>query len=117
MSKITKAMLIDPVTRTFTPVEYDGDFREIYRFLKCDAFDVAYATIDGHDVDIYVDDEGLYNPTHFFIGDGFPSPLAGRGLVFGRVDDEGDATDFPEGCKLDGNITFLSMSDVQRMFA
>jgi len=117
MSKITKAMLIDPVARTFTPVEYHGDFREIYTHLNCEAFDVAYATIDGHDVDIYVDDEGLYNPTHFFIGDGFPSPLAGRGLVFGRVDDEGDATDFPEGCNLADNITFLSMSDVQRMFA
>jgi len=43
--------------------------------------------------------------------------LAGRGLVFGKVDEEGDNTDFPEGCNLADNITFLSMSDVQRMFA
>ena len=112
MEKKTKAMLIDPEARTFTPVEYHGDFHEIYKHLKCETFDVAYATIDGHDLDIYVDDEGLYNPTFFFTADGFHSPLAGRGLVFGRVDDNGDETDFPEGCKLEGNVKFMDFIEV-----
>ena len=117
MTKTIKAMLIDPATRSVTPVEYHGDFREIYKHLNCDTFDVAYVTIDGHDLDIYVDDEGLFNPTHFFTGKGFHNPLAGRGLVFGRVDDEGENTSFPDGCNLADNIIFMSLSDIQRMFS
>jgi hypothetical protein len=41
---------------------------------------------------VFVDDEGLVNGQHqhFFVVDGYPQPLAGKGLVLG-VDQEGDS--------------------------
>lgn len=84
-----KTILIDPKERSFTEINHDNsDYKNISRALGCDLFDVV--RLD--DCDIYVDDEGLYNNDYFFIIDGIEQPLAGRGLVFGVVDDEGENT-------------------------
>jgi hypothetical protein len=84
-----KTILIDPKERSFTEIEHDNsDYKNIARALGCDLFDVVRL----NDCDIYVDDEGLYNNDYFFIIDGIDQPLAGRGLVFGVVDDEGENT-------------------------
>ena len=85
-----KAILIDPAAGTITEVEYGGDFREIYTLVDADTFDVARINAKG-DV-VYVDDEGLINgkPQDFFLIQGYPNPLAGKGLLLGS-DAEGES--------------------------
>lgn len=84
-----RAILIDPKERSFTEIDHDtSDYKNIPAALGCDLFDVVRL----NDCDIYVDDEGLYNSDYFFVIDGIHQPLAGRGLVFGVVDDEGNET-------------------------
>lgn len=82
-----KAILIDPFTKTVSEVKHNGNYQEIYKFIKADCFDVV--RISEHEA-IYVDDEGLYRQEKFFAWDGYPQPLAGRGLVLGS-DDEGNS--------------------------
>lgn len=84
-----RVILIDPKERSFTELEHDNsDYKNISKALGCDLFDVVRL----NDCDIYVDDEGLYNNDFFFVIDGIEQPLAGRGLVFGVVDEEGNDT-------------------------
>ena len=86
---MTRAILIDPKERSFTEVEYNGDYKTIYPLLECETFDIAYTDVG----DIFVDDEGLINgKDYFFQIKGCPQPLAGRGLLFGPVDDDGEST-------------------------
>lgn len=83
---MTRAFLIDPVARSLEPVNVDG-FRSIQEVIGCDTFTAAY--LENGDV-IYVDDEGLFKgPTSFFLVEGYPQPLAGRGIVVG-TDAEGN---------------------------
>lgn len=80
--------LIDPFAQTVTPVEYDGDYRSIYKLIGCSTFTVASSS---EGLDCYVDDEGLLNgPTDFFVFEDYPQPLAGKGLVLSH-DEEGDS--------------------------
>lgn len=85
-----KAYLIDPFEQTITEVEHDGKLETIYALIQCgdSGFDLVHfgTNRDG----IFVDDEGLYKKDQrYFVLEGFPSPLAGRGLVTG-CDDEGE---------------------------
>jgi hypothetical protein len=75
------AILIDPFTETIEVVDYSGDWQDISTLLECSLF----TTIDLGDSDtLYVDDEGLYvEDQRFFNLEGYPQPLAGRGLVLG----------------------------------
>lgn len=77
-----KAFLIDPVARTIEEVEHDGSLDSIYRLIGADCFACASFDADGNGA--YVDDEGLLKPNQeFFLIDGYPQPLAGKGLVLG----------------------------------
>jgi hypothetical protein len=77
------AYLIDPTAMTVTQVEYNGDFKVIYTLIDADAFDCARFNREGDAV--FVDDEGLINgkEQNFFKINGYPTPLAGKGLVLG----------------------------------
>lgn len=82
MAQPCAAILIDPVARTVTEVQWNGDYRHIYELIDCDCYDVA--RINKHGDGIFVDDEGLMKDgMDFFIFDGYPSPLAGKGLILG----------------------------------
>ncbi len=84
-----KAYLIDPFQQNVTEVEFNGDYREIYKLIACDCFTTVRINAQG-DV-IFLDDEGLlHGPTDFFKHDSYPDPLAGKGLVLG-TDAEGDS--------------------------
>lgn len=84
-----KAFLIDPKAQRITEVEYDGDYRSIYKSLDCVRFDVV--EINAEKDCVFIDDEGLMSEDAYFFGvQGFPNPLAGKGLVLG-TDDEGDS--------------------------
>jgi hypothetical protein len=80
-----KAILIDPFEMTVSEVGYGGEMVDIYRLIDADLFTVAGFGEDGDGV--YVDDEGLFKATQrFFKLDGYPQPLAGKGLVLGSND-------------------------------
>ena len=86
-----KAYLIDPWTLSISEVDYSGDYKQIYTFIKADLFDVVGINQNGDC--IYVDDEGLLkDPDHWILLEGYDQPLAGRGLVLG-TDDEGKSVD------------------------
>jgi hypothetical protein len=110
-----RTVLIDPVARSFTEVDYNGDYKSIYTHLECDMFDVVYTNLG----DVYVDDEGLLKgPTKFFYIEGTPQPLAGRGLVFGPVDEDGNSTEATVSIdELEKKVRFMSAPQVLEMFA
>jgi hypothetical protein len=99
-----RTVLIDPVARSFTEVDYNGDYKSIYTHLECDLFDVVYTDLG----DVYVDDEGLLKGP----------PLAGRGLVFGPVDEDGNSTEATVSIdELEKKVRFMSAPQVLEMFA
>lgn len=89
MGKPCTAILIDPHAQTVQSVEWNGDYKHIYQLIDCDCYDVA--RINKHGDGVFVDDEGLYKENQaFFVVDGYPQPLAGKGLILG-VDAEGES--------------------------
>lgn len=87
-----KAFLIDPYARTVSEVAYNGDYHQIYEFIDCDTFDCARFDENGDGV--FINDNGLIDnsPKAFFVVDGYPQPLTGKGLVLG-CDDNGESTE------------------------
>lgn len=87
-----KAYLIDPTAQTVSQVEYDGNYKSIYKLIDCDTFTTVLLA-DDNDA-IFVDDEGLLKdePGPFFNLKGYPQPLAGKGLVLG-ADNEGESVE------------------------
>lgn len=83
-----KAILIDPETKTIKEVDYDGDYRSIYKLIDCDCYTAV--TINKHGETVWVDDEGLFTKTHYFKIAGYPDPLAGKGLLL-RTDSNGES--------------------------
>lgn len=80
-----RAYLIDPEARTLSVVDYTNNICEL---IGAERFDAARFSDQG-DV-VYVDDEGLFgSPTTLFLIEGYPQPLAGKGLVVG-TDAEGN---------------------------
>ena len=111
-----RAILIDPFTRTITDVEYSGDYKDIYKLIDCDTFTVA--TINNRDDGIFVDDEGLFKPGQaFFWHDGYPQPLAGRGLVLG-CNEEGESVE-PSVSMADvvNHTRFMTIDEIMEEFA
>lgn len=106
-----RAYLINPFDKTVTEVEYDGDYKSIYTLIDADCFDVA--RLDKGD-GIYVDDEGLISgkPQEFFLVRGYPTPLAGKGLLLG-CNDEGETIEpFITLDELQSQVSFISNLEV-----
>lgn len=81
-----KTFVIDPEERTITEATYEGDIEEIYELGDFDRFAVAEFNLQGDAA--YVDDEGLFKvDPHFFVINGYPQPLAGKGIVLGCNED------------------------------
>lgn len=86
-----KAYLIDPYTHQISRVNYSGDFKDIYEFIKCDVF--TCADFNEHGDTFYIDDEGLFKSDRaFFEHPGYPQPLAGYALVLG-TNSQGEAVE------------------------
>lgn len=83
-----KAILIDPFTQTISEVDYDGNYKNIYKLIGANCFDLAHL---GQGDAIFVDDEGLINGTRaLFKHDDYDSVLAGKGLILGS-DNRGES--------------------------
>ena len=88
-----RAILIDPEDKTVTEVDYDGDYKSIYKLIGCSTFDVVRTSTSNDG--IYIDDEGLYAKDQAFWSYRYndthePIKLINKGLVLG-CDDEGDS--------------------------
>ncbi len=85
-----QAYLIDPIERAVTAIEYDGNYRTIYKLCDYDCFTTV--NVDNNDA-LFVDDEGLLKgPVSHWTGfRGYGQPLAGKILVLG-CDEEGEST-------------------------
>lgn len=100
MSKTNKraavltAVLIDPVARTLTDVNVDGrdPLRSLYALMGCSLVDFVHVIDErGRRTVIVVDDEGLLKDGQkFFTAAGYPQPLAGKAVVIGLTDRDGD---------------------------
>lgn len=87
--KVIKAILIDPFEMIVSEVFYGGDLENIYELIEAKPFTVASFGADGDG--IFVDDEGLFRQgQRFFKFDGYPQPLAGKGLILGS-DESGES--------------------------
>lgn len=83
-----KAVLINPYKEEVTDVIYNGNYKQIYDYIKVDCFTLVRLADDD---DVFVDDEGLLKlepSTKFFALPDYPQPLAGYGLILGN-DSEG----------------------------
>lgn len=81
-----RAYLIDPLYKTITEVDWDGNYKSIYTHIEADCFDCARFSTHGDAV--YVSDNGLIDGTAWRVGmfevAGYAVPLAGKGLVLGH---------------------------------
>lgn len=84
-----QCFVIDPFARTITVAQYNGDYRSISKMIDCDLF--TPVRINSKRDTVFVDDEGLINgkPQEFFLIEGYPDPLAGKGVILG-CDSVGD---------------------------
>lgn len=87
-----EAYFIDAANKTVNRIEYDGDWRSINRTIGCDTFTVVNA--NEHGDSIFLDDEGHLGvpDQNYFWFDGYPTMLAGNGLVLG-TDKEGESVE------------------------
>lgn len=87
MPEPIRAYLIDPFNETVSEVKYSGDYQDIYKLIDCETF--TCVELNEHGDTVFVDDEGLVNGRYqdFFKLRGYPSPLAGKGLVLGTNED------------------------------
>lgn len=51
-----RALLLDPTAGTVTEVDYDGDYRSIYKLIDCETFTTV--GLDDKGNTLFVDDEG-----------------------------------------------------------
>ena len=86
-----RAFLIDPYALDITEVQYNGDYKTIYKLIDADIF--TCVTFNEEEDTIFIDDEGMINGKEqaFFRVVGTPSgdsyPLVGKGLVLGTNED------------------------------
>jgi hypothetical protein len=75
-------ILIDPFQNQITEELITQDYKDLYKLLDCEMFD-AIRINDQRD-SVFIDDEGLYKPDQqFFMIEGYPQPIAGKGLIIG----------------------------------
>ena len=89
--KNLKVIVIDPETHTITEQVMPDHFEEINKLIGSRCFCLG-TRLKNEDI-LYVDDDGLYNEVlSFFVIDGQPQPLAGKGVFIG-TDLEGNSVD------------------------
>lgn len=99
-----RAILIDPIERIITEVEYDNStYKNISKAIGADCFDIVIIDNETNDT-VYVDDEGLCKPNYFFqwVSADHLVILAGKGLIL-SVDEEGET-----------RAAKISLEDVQK---
>ena len=113
------AILIDPYAETITPVEYSGNYQDIYKLCDYELFTVVSVEPNGDG--IYVDDEGLLkltDETKFFTYAGYPQPLAGKGLILGLNPRTGNSIGAKTPLEtVKAKVKFYSLAQVRKTYA
>ena len=96
--KNMKVVLVDTEKNTIEVKTIKDDLDEIYKYLKCDLFDVARRKIGKHAYDIIADDLGFYadNPICTAV-----NPLIQEDILVGNL----------IICRHEGNGEFMSLND------
>jgi len=109
--KPNKAILIDVFNRTITETIVNG----LGDLQKAVGGYIETATRDeknGKEVDVFVDEEGLFKYNHFFEYRGAHQPFAGNGIVVG-ANAAGETIDCPMTInEVKAKVRFLSRIDV-----
>lgn len=87
-------------------------YKDYYKHLKCDVFDVVRVMWGKHDISIYVDDEGLLKSGVYGRKvKGYSQPLFGNFVITGGVDEEGNTLPIPDEINLEhyiGDINYIT---------
>ena len=75
-----RAIKINTDRRNVEVIDFEGDYLEIQKEIGVDCF--TCVDLDDNN-SLFVDDEGLFKNTDFFMVEGYPEPLAGNGLILG----------------------------------
>lgn len=94
-----RALLIDPAAKAVSELTLPagGMLKALYEAIQCDTVDVVYMD---HGLCAYVDDEGLFKPDQDFwrLREWqHDTCIAGRAVVVGDPDEDGNDTDCPIG--------------------
>lgn len=114
-----RAILINPVLRLVTEVEYNGDYRQIYEHINARTFEiVSLPGPNGTEVCVFVDEEGLLNgnPHGWFTIEGYAQPLRGRGLVLGSNDECESVASPLNATQVAAMVQFPSDTEVRQAF-
>ena len=90
-----------------------SNYRHYFRLLNCITFDVVRVIWKGHNISLFVDDEGLMKPNlgRDVIYDdtsGETTPLFGTIVVTGDVDEDGETLGKPDELSMDEIMKFIS---------
>ena len=112
-----KAILIDPVNRTITATNYDGNYKSIAPMIRAESglFDCVRVT---ENTDLFIDDEGLLvtpNPNGYFgwkVDETLGRSFAGCGLLMDH-DEDGDSADVSLSlAEVVARVQWLDLSDL-----
>jgi hypothetical protein len=99
-----RGILINPFDKTIKQVEYDGDYRNIYKLLSDPpTVDTFTAVNIGERNSIWLDDEGLFQENQRYFKYNGLGPYAGKGLIL-AANAGGDSVE-----------TKLPISEVQKL--
>lgn len=87
--KSMRGILINPIDRSITEVEHNGDYRQIYDIIQADIFErVAWDRKNN----VWIDEMGFLRepPKPLFQIPSYPKPLCGLGLILGETMDRAD---------------------------
>ena len=88
-----KTILINPKLQTINYVDYNGDYKQIYKFLECSTYSAIYPFEKSLDALFHDDIGSLGNSNYYFkftYDDGYQSLIGGNGLIIG-CDDKGES--------------------------
>ena len=97
-----KAILIDPATRSATSIEVSREnfLKDLYAAIGCDLVErVCIEDEQGRTYEIWVDECGLFSidpdEVCMFSFEGYPQPLAGKGVLLGANAEFYESEDAP----------------------
>lgn len=108
-----RAILIDPTTKTVSETEYSGDYHDITKLIAAESGLFTVVRLSSSHV-MYVDDEGLLvnpNPNGYFRLEGYPTILAGKGLIVGSTPDGNDVETSIPVSVVEAVVTFVDNPD------
>ena len=84
-----RALLIDPELKTVTSVDVKNHYKAFNDIIEAETGTVVQVNSKN---DLWLDDDGLLNPTHFWQWKGSNQSFSGKGLLLGSTEDGGNSS-------------------------